>query len=738
MNQQRGMSGSLLMNMDMELNASLATADELSKELGSMWEECSPATDTPEYKSSGYRSSPVGSNEKLSKPAPVSSSRDQPAQASYFSYKPTSHPDHGQSAKSLDSTTAGKYQGSPRPTSLYFPDRQTPPPSGPPLTFSSDSLSSYDQRSLPRQLSRSPSPRVMRRNPPFPVYESGQSGLSSPRSLPFERSPSPHLGYPANSSTLPRNFKTCKSQDDSLGRQRPPSPWNDLDLDVGYKRTSRQQQGLDKYRTLPSNIMLFGNWRESNQDASPSQAKDMPVQMIAPYVSMLPRPTPHSPRGSPRYSQPPIISRIAIPPGSPQGQQHRPIPLSVIMRLQHPYWARENAIATWGQAGDTATYRNTQQPQPQPQPQPQFERPAGVKVVTPEGPPAPVLDSGAVEPELEGLGVGEMMEVAPRPLSPTRLQPVLPPDAEPLPQMEELLRIRAEIPRALKKRSSIDNPVPFNPPAQHKKYQQVTSKLFQWNKRIEDLGSDAGLSELGENSSLAAVIPEPVTQTHAAKGLRSILKKPKSESSGRRARLSPLVMLLDASLVGELDVVQSAVQEMSDPSQPNDEGITALHNAICGGHYPVVEFLVQIAANINAVDSHGWTPLQCAASCNDRLLCEFLVRNGAAILAVTESDGATAAQKCDPYAPNFEECEQFLRGAEESMGVLNNGVLYALWDYTPCNPDELPFRDGDMVTILQRDDEGDWWWASLCGREGFVHKKYFGLYPRVRPKSMSS
>ncbi|XP_033882577.1 relA-associated inhibitor-like isoform X1 [Acipenser ruthenus] len=735
MNPQGGMSGSLLMNMDIELNASLATADELSKELGSMWEECSSATDTPEYKSSGYRSSPVGSNEKLNKPGPVSSSRDQPTQASYFSYRPTSHPENSQSTKSLDSMTAGKYQCSPRPPSVYSADRQTAPlgqrdHSGPPRTISSDSLSSYDQRSLPRQLGHSTSPHMMRQKPSFPVYESGQSGLGSPWSLPFDRSPSPHLGYPADSSTLPRNFTICKSQDDSLGRQRPPNPWNESDLDVSYKRTPRQQQVLDKYRTLPSNIMPFSNWRESNLDMPPSQAKDMPVRMIAPYTSLLPRPTPQSPRSSPRYSQPPIISRIAIPPGSPQGQQHRPIPLSVIMRLQHPYWARENAIATWGQTGDTATFRNTQQPQPQ------FERPAaGMKVVTPEGPPAPVLDSGAVEPELEGLGVGvgEMMEVTPRPLSPTRLQPVLPPDADPLPQMEELLRMRAEIPRALKKRSSIDNP-----PAQRKQYQQIISKLLQWHKGIEDLGSDAGLSELAENLSVAAVNPEPVTQTHAAKGLRSILKTPKSESSGRRARLSPLVLLLDASLVGELDVVQSAVQEMSDPSQPNDEGITALHNAICGGHYPVVEFLVQIAANVNAPDSHGWTPLQCAASCNDCLLCEFLVRNGAAIFAVTESDGATAAQKCDPYAPNFEECEQFLRGAEESMGVQNSGVLYALWDYTPCNSDELPFREGDMVTILQRDDEGGWWWASLCGREGFVPRNYFGLFPRIRPKSMSS
>ncbi|MGH0117850.1 UNVERIFIED_CONTAM: hypothetical protein FKN15_003881 [Acipenser sinensis] len=466
-------------NMDIELNASLATADELSKELGSMWEECSSATVTPEYKSSGYRSSPVGSNEKLNKPGPVSSSRDQPTQASYYSYRPTSHPENSQSTKSLDSMTAGKYQCSPRPPSLYSADRQTAPlgqrdHSGPPRTISSDSLSSYDQRSLPRQLGHSTSPHMMRRKPPFPVYESGQSGLGSPWSLPFDRSPSPHLGYPADSSTLPLNFTICKSQDDSLGRQRPPNPWNESDLDVSYKRTPRQQQVLDKYRTLPSNIMPFSNWRESNLDIPPSQGKDMPVWMIAPYTALLPHPTlqsprsstgysqppiisriaippgspqgeqhrpirpcqcslsfsvpdmpvwmiapytallPHptlqSPRSSTGYSQPPIISRIAIPPGSPQGEQHRPIPLSVIMRLQHPYWARENAIATWGQAGDTATFRNTQQPQPQ------FERPAaGMKVVTPEGLPA-LLDSGAVEPELEGLGVGvgEMMEVAPR------------------------------------------------------------------------------------------------------------------------------------------------------------------------------------------------------------------------------------------------------------------------------------------------------------------------------------
>ncbi|KAJ3589998.1 hypothetical protein NHX12_007955 [Muraenolepis orangiensis] len=53
--------------------------------------------------------------------------------------------------------------------------------------------------------------------------------------------------------------------------------------------------------------------------------------------------------------------------------------------------------------------------------------------------------------------------------------------------------------------------------------------------------------------------------------------------------------------------VQSDQQEqMTDPNQPNSEGITVLHNAICGGHYNVVDFLVRIGANVSAPDSHGW------------------------------------------------------------------------------------------------------------------------------------
>lgn len=39
---------------------------------------------------------------------------------------------------------------------------------------------------------------------------------------------------------------------------------------------------------------------------------------------------------------------------------------------------------------------------------------------------------------------------------------------------------------------------------------------------------------------------------------------------------------------------------MPDLSASNDEGITALHNAICAGHYEIVRFLVESLANVNA------------------------------------------------------------------------------------------------------------------------------------------
>ncbi|XP_060789756.1 protein phosphatase 1, regulatory subunit 13Ba isoform X3 [Neoarius graeffei] len=222
---------------------------------------------------------------------------------------------------------------------------------------------------------------------------------------------------------------------------------------------------------------------------------------------------------------------------------------------------------------------------------------------------------------------------------------------------------------------------------------------------------------------------------------RTNLKKPGSERTGHglRVKFNPLALLLDASLEGEFDLVQRIIYEVENPSTPNDEGITPLHNAVCAGHYHIVKFLLDFGVNINAADSDGWTPLHCAASCNSVHLCKLLVESGAAIFATTISDVETAADKCEEMENGYVQCSQFLYGVQEKLGVMNKGAVYALWDYEAQSPDELSFRDGDAFTVLKRRDESEteWWWARHNDKEGYVPRNLLGLYPRIKPRQRS-
>ncbi|KAM8947006.1 apoptosis-stimulating of p53 protein 2 isoform 2-T2 [Pelodytes ibericus] len=232
--------------------------------------------------------------------------------------------------------------------------------------------------------------------------------------------------------------------------------------------------------------------------------------------------------------------------------------------------------------------------------------------------------------------------------------------------------------------------------------------------------------------------PEITGQFSLPPGKRTNLRKNGSEriAHAMRVRFNPLALLLDSSLEGEFDLVQRIIYEVEDPSQPNDEGITALHNAVCAGHTEIVKFLVQFGVNVNAADSDGWTPLHCAASCNNVQVCKFLVESGAAVFAMTYSDRQTAADKCEEMEEGYSQCSQFLYGVQEKMGIMNRGVIYALWGYEADGDDELSLKEGDCMTILRREDqdETEWWWARLHDKEGYVPRNLLGLYPRIKPR----
>ncbi|KAM9852985.1 relA-associated inhibitor isoform 1-T2 [Aulostomus maculatus] len=795
-------SSMLFQTINDDLNASLATADELSKEFDSLLREASSNNNSTKAESrtnttiSRERPLSTGQHNTLRE----SSSRSNGSSSSmpYFPSSTAFNPIDSIMSSNKNAPSSPVFTTSP----LSSPKTQRKPHS--PVPQAGANSYSYRQqspkqspssqrRNSPSRYDRSPQGSIsyMDRIPsPSPTsstfdcsprpgsfhspsnllnpYDNSQMGRRSPRP---DRGPSPLSMNHSMSSTLPRNFVNFRQSDEGVQRQKSPSKWNETDLDMSYER--KPHHTYEKTEWLRPSVPN-SNWRESNLDGpptSPSPKKNPRSQPLQYSHGSLPRNTRISvppdatpPAHSPYHPQP-IISRISIPPISAQSRQRRPIPLSVIMRLQNPHWGAMSPRPP----GDMAPYPPAvptprdffHQPGLQPQHRPPELRQPAVY--------SDALNPGDIDAELERLDFPHHMPMisenlnmpeggreagreafpaAPRPLSPTRLQPVVAPEAQTqeIPNLEELLRIRAEIPRALKRRGSVDHSGPLKMASHYQpnQYRNLINKLFQRNDHRQrgEHGSETSSSSDGEDSScLPSPVPGPQTSTpvpHDYRSYHSILRRSNRDhkNSTRRARLSPLVLLLDGALVGELETVQRAVQEMSDPSQPNDEGITALHNAICGGHYNVVDFLVRIGANTSAPDSHGWTPLHCAASCNDRPLCEFLVRNGAAVMAMTESDGATASQKCDPYAVSFDECENFLRGVEEAMGVENSGVLYALWSYPAQGPDELSFREGDMVTILQKPDGSDWWWASLCGREGLVPNNYFGLFPKVRPKSL--
>ncbi|XP_066485537.1 apoptosis-stimulating of p53 protein 1 isoform X3 [Tiliqua scincoides] len=444
-------------------------------------------------------------------------------------------------------------------------------------------------------------------------------------------------------------------------------------------------------------------------------------------------------------------------------------------------------------------------------------------------PPQPPNDYAEKDQELENIppsGDNSNVENIPRPLSPTKLTPIVhsPLRYQSDADLEALRRKLANAPRPLKKRSSITEPEgPSGPNIQKLLYQRfntlaggiegapfyqpgnsqdfigtladVDNGNTNTNGNIEEPVSASPTAPLPDEPSPDAndnELPSPATELISAETTnqtpetteddnnnnpavappverppsptpegdspaedevqlppalppppfpatkRTNLKKPNSERTGHslRVKFNPLALLLDASLEGEFDLVQRIIYEVDDPSKPNDEGITPLHNAVCAGHHHIVKFLLDFGVNVNAADSDGWTPLHCAASCNSVHLCKLLVESGAAIFASTISDIETAADKCEEMEEGYIQCSQFLYGVQEKLGVMNKGVVSALWDYEAQNNDELSFHEGDAITILRRkdDNETDWWWARLNDKEGYVPKNLLGLYPRIKPR----
>jgi len=317
----------------------------------------------------------------------------------------------------------------------------------------------------------------------------------------------------------------------------------------------------------------------------------------------------------------------------------------------------------------------------------------------------------------------------------------------------------ANHPRPLKKRSSFSEAEgPNGPNVPRLLYKQIHKHfdpLFHDPRNVPPEEDEEGSESSGKNEkspqvpkSPPRVPPEPGSKldphqrsspSRAARmrNVRGILKaKDAPTNHKRRVQFDPLALLLDASLEGEIELVKKVIDKVSNPSAANDEGITALHNSVCAGHFDVVRFLVHWGVDINAADSDGWTPLHCAASCNSVQMVKFLVENGAQIFAETFSDNETAGEKCEELDEGYGMCSDYLYGTQEKLGSVNKGCVYALFDYDAQNDDEIGFVEGDLLSIQRKSENGDdrWWLArhSATGKEGYVPRNYLGMWPRIK------
>ena len=68
----------------------------------------------------------------------------------------------------------------------------------------------------------------------------------------------------------------------------------------------------------------------------------------------------------------------------------------------------------------------------------------------------------------------------------------------------------------------------------------------------------------------------------------------------------------------------------------------------------------------------------------------------------------------------------FEQGADEEVAILAEAV----WDHVAMEPEELAFRAGDVIDVLDTLDR-DWWWGCCRGEHGWFPAAFVRVYIHI-------
>lgn len=149
--------------------------------------------------------------------------------------------------------------------------------------------------------------------------------------------------------------------------------------------------------------------------------------------------------------------------------------------------------------------------------------------------------------------------------------------------------------------------------------------------------------------------------------------------NGQKIRFPNEVLLMEATVNGDLDTVNRLLDAGVDPNAVDADGLTPLHRACVENHLPIVSTLLARGANVNARDHDWWTPLHASCASGNWRVASSLINNGADVQSVNSEGDLPIDLVCDSKVEGVIQREmQRLELSEDKVEALRGADAAAM------------------------------------------------------------